>query len=368
MLVFIVRYIFDYESSFIRHCVNRVVVAAMSAEEMSLSSLSKQPAEAEATETKANLRKTHVEPKRVVDRRGLGILLVLLGALSLTLVDASAKWLLRDGMPPGQIVFIRFVFPAFMLVITFMPRHGVGVMRTRSIKLELARSFCMLGTTVTNFLALQYLPLTITGSIIFTSPLILCLLSGIALGERVDLQRWLAVLVGFIAVVIIIHPTPQSLHPAMLYSLAMAVLLALYAIFTRKLAGVDSSLTQQFYATFSGLAVSLPFAFQEWVWPQSMESWFVCALIGTVGLLGHTLYTIAHRMAPATTLAPFTYTQLIYMAAISWLIFGQGPDLYFFIGLPLLIGSGLFIWFRELQIATRGRGISARAGKLHAHE
>lgn len=348
----------------------------MSAEEISLSSPSRHPADTggEHAQEQAHRQQTShvepkcVEPKRVVDRRGLGILLVLLGAFSLTMVDASAKWLLRDGLPPGQIIFIRFILPSILLIFMFMPRHGVGVMRTRSLKLELARAFCMLGTTVTNFLALQYLPLTITGSIIFTSPLILCLLSGIALGERVDWQRWIAVLIGFVAVVIIIHPTPQSLHPAMLYSLAMAVLLALYAIFTRKLAGVDSSLTQQFYATFSGLAVSLPFAFQGWVWPQSAQSWFVCALIGIVGLVGHTLYTMAHRLAPATTLAPFTYTQLIYMAAISWPIFGQAPDMYFFVGLPLLMGSGLLIWFRELQIATRGRGISAMSRKDHAHE
>lgn len=343
---------------FFRPQLSRTTIVTMPAEEISPSS-SSIPSVGIRTDNKAvkmpRIRASQVEPKRVVDRRGLGIILVLLGALSLTLVDTSAKWLLRDGFPPGQIIFVRFLLPCILLAAIFMPRHGLAVMRTRSLKLEIIRSLCMLGTTVTNFLALQYLPLTITGSIIFTAPLILCLLSGMALGERVDLARWIAVLAGFVAVLIIIHPTPQSLHPAMLYSLAMAVLLAFYAILTRKLAGVDSSLTQQFYASFSGLLVSLPFAFQEWVWPQSVESWFFCALIGMVGLAGHTLYTMAHRFAPATTLAPFTYTQLIYMAGFSWLLFAQGPDIYFFIGLPILIGSGLFICFREWQIAMRGR-------------
>lgn len=295
-----------------------------------------------------------------LDRRGLGILLVITGSLSLTWVDSSAKWLLLHGLDAGQVIFIRFLLPCIVLSIVFLPRRGFGILRTKSPKIAFARAMCMIATTFFNFMALRYLPMTITGAIAFTSPLILCLLSGVALGERIDWQRWIAVIAGFIGVLIIISPDSVPLHPAMLYSVGMAVALAFYAIFTRKLAGVDSNVTQQFHASFAGLLFSLPFAFQEWTWPQGTWSqvaldWFFCALIGSAGLFGHTLYSAGHKFAPATTLAPFTYSQLIFMALVSWAVFQQGPDVNFFVGLPILVGSGLFIWYREVRIATRMR-------------
>lgn len=294
------------------------------------------------------------------DRRGLGILLVIAGSLSLTWVDSSAKWLMLHGIPAGQVIFIRFLLPSIVLSIVFLPRRGFGILRTKSPKIAFARAICMIAITFFNFMALRYLPMTITGAIAFTSPLILCLLSGVALGERIDWQRWIAVIAGFLGVLIIINPDSIPLHPAMLYSVCMAMALALYAIFTRKLAGIDSNVTQQFHASFAGLLFSLPFAFQEWTWPQGTWSevavdWFFCALIGTAGLFGHTLYSAGHRFAPATTLAPFTYSQLIFMALVSWAVFQQGPNINFFIGLPILVGSGLFIWYREVRIATRTR-------------
>ncbi|MGV6871531.1 DMT family transporter [Pseudochelatococcus sp. B33] len=289
------------------------------------------------------------------DRRGVGILLVIAGSMAMTGVDSSAKWLLLNGFGAGQSIFVRFLLPCIVLTLIFLPRHGLAVVRTQSLKLEVARAVSMITITGLNFMALRHLPMTITGSIAFSSPLIICLLSGFALGERIDWQRWIAVIAGFVGVLIIINPDSVPFHPAMLYSLGVAVMLAVYAILTRKLAGVDSNVTQQFYASFVGLLFSLPFAFQQWTWPQSAPEWFVCALIGTAGLLGHILYSAGHLFAPATTLAPFTYTQLIFMALVSWLVFAQGPDVSFFIGLPILVGSGLFIWFREFSIATRGR-------------
>lgn len=294
---------------------------------------------------------------RTPDRRGLGILLVIAGSLALAGVDSSGKWLITAGLPPWQVVFIRFLLPCIVLSLIFLPQRGTAVLRTRSPGLALARALSMAATTGFNFMALQHLPMTITGSIGFSSPLILCLLSGVALGERIDWQRWLAVIAGFIGVLIIINPNSVPFHPAMLYSLGTATSVAFYAIFTRKLAGVDSNVTQQFHASIAGLMISLPFAFEQWTWPQAAD-WFFCVLIGASGLFGHALYSAAHRFAPATTLAPFTYSQLIFMALVSWLVFAQAPNIGFFIGMPILVASGLFIWFREVSIATRGRSVT----------
>ncbi len=287
------------------------------------------------------------------DKRGLGILLVIVGSMALAGVDSSAKWLLVNGLGAGQVVFIRYLLPCIVLSLVFLPRDGFAVLHSRAPKIALARVVSMAAVTGFNFMALRYLPMTITGSIAFSAPLILCLMSGVALGERIDWQRWLAVIAGFIGVLIIVNPDSVPLHPAMIYSALMAVSMAFYAIFTRKLAGVDSNVSQQFHASIGGLVFSLPFAFQQWEWPHSGPDWFACVLIGTSGLVGHLLYSAGHRFAPATTLAPFTYAQLIFMALVSWVVFAQAPDIYFLIGLPILVSSGLFIWFREVQLATR---------------
>lgn len=295
-----------------------------------------------------------ISQKSIEDRRGRGVAFLLMGVLALTMIDVCAKWLVADSIPSMQVAFVRFLVPTLLMMALFLPRHGLSLMHSRAPRLEIIRALCLLATTILNFFALRYLPLTITGAIMFTSPLIVCLLSGLVLKEKLAWQQWLAMVAGFIAVLIIIQPDSASLHPAMLLSATQAVFVAIYAILTRRLAGVDSSITQQCYIVLVGLVAVTPFAFQEWVWPESPMSWAAMFGVGLASLVGHSLFTIAHRYAPVSTLAPFTYIQLAFMAMASWLFFGQRPDLYFYIGLPILIGSGLYVWYHGYRHAVRG--------------
>ncbi len=283
----------------------------------------------------------------IEERRLLGIGFMLVGYLMFTVVDSCAKWLLMHGMPNTEVVFIRYAGQLLLVSALFLPSRGVELVRTRSWKLEVVRGLSLLGSTICNFWAIVFLPLTVTSSIMFTMPLILTALSIPLLGETVGWRRWLAIVVGFLGVLVIVQPGGDAFHPAVLLSLAAALFTALYNLLTRKLAGVDSATTQQFYAGFVATLCVIPFAFGGWTWPTDAAGWFALVMIGSAALIGHQFLTTAHRFAPASVLAPFGYVQIFFMTASSWLIFNQPPDVWVFVGAPIVIGSGLYIWLRE---------------------
>lgn len=281
------------------------------------------------------------------------ILILLLAQSILIFLDVSAKWLSISGMPTTEIMFARYGIHVGLLLMLVLPMRGWDLFRTGNWKLEVARGLCLLGSTGGNFLAMRYLPLTVTGALLFTSPIMVCALSGPLLGETVGWRRWLAIGVGFLGTLVIIRPGTEAFHPAALLSLFAAFAGALFGIATRKLAGVDSAMTQQFYAGGIALVAVTPFAFGEWAWPSQPISWVAFFMLGTAGVLGHLLISVAHRFATPATLAPFNYLQLLYLAIASWLIFNQPPDRWFFLGAAIIIGSGLYIWLRERNLHRR---------------
>ena len=210
-----------------------------------------------------------------------------------------------------------------------------------------------IGASVCFLTALFNMPLANATAIIQSVPLAVTLGAALVYGESVGWRRWLAILTGFVGVLVIVQPGSDAFHPATFLSLASAFFTALYMLLNRKLAGVDSVTTQQFYAAFIATICILPLAFGMggWVWPSDPAGSAAFVAIGAVALTGHQLITTAHRYAPASILAPFGYSQIIFMTASSWLIFNEPPDIWVFVGAPIVIGSGLYIWLRERQLA-----------------
>jgi drug/metabolite transporter (DMT)-like permease len=293
-----------------------------------------------------------VTVRPIEERRLLGIGFVLVGYLMFTVIDSCAKWLMQSGLPSTEVVFVRYAGQLILVSALFLPPRGKELLTTRSPWLEIARGLCLMGSTIANFTAILFLPLTVTASISFTTPLILCALSIPLLGEQVGWRRWLAILVGFVGVLIIVQPGTAAFHPAIFLSLVGAFFTALYFLLTRKLAGIDAVTTQQFYAALVATICLVPLViFGGWVWPQDAAGWFAFVMIGTAALVGHQFLTTAHRFAPASVLAPFGYFQIIFMTASSWLIFNQPPDIWIYVGAPIVIASGFYIWLRERQLS-----------------
>jgi drug/metabolite transporter (DMT)-like permease len=238
------------------------------------------------------------------------------------------------------------------------------LLRSENLRLELLRGLVLTGSTAANFVAISHLPLTVTGSILFSVPIIVCALSVPLLGEHVGWRRWGAIVVGFAGVLVIIRPGSDAFSVYVFFSLMAVSCYAFYNISNRLLAGVDAASTQQFYSGLVATICVAPFAFAvgDWTWPQELSTGLAFALIGVLGAVGHQLFSTAHRFAPASTLAPFIYAQMIYLTASSWIVFGEPPDAWILLGAPLVVGSGLYIWLRERQLAALRRQFAVGEG------
>lgn len=260
--------------------------------------------------------------------------------------DTIAKWV-NQSMDPVVTVWARYLSGAFMTALVINPHNTPGVLRSRRLPLQLLRSLLLLGSTICNFIALKYLQLVETTSITFATPLIVALLAGPFLGEWVGKRRLIAIGVGFIGVLIITRPGMGLMHPAVLLSIANAICYALFIIVTRMLASRDSTATTMLYSSVAGvilLAPAIPFF---WTAPPTLATWIGLISIGAGATFGQWMLVLAHSRAPAAILAPFIYTQIIWMLALGYLIFGDWPDLWTFVGAGIVIASGLYLLSRE---------------------
>ena len=287
------------------------------------------------------------------DKPTLGISLMLLAYFCFSCIDTSAKWLVLRGFPVIQVAFMRY-FGHFIISLGIIFKGGISAERlgTPKIGLVIFRGLLLLVGTVANFLALKYISLTLTSTIMFSAPLIICALSGPLLGERVGVWRWSAVGVGFIGVLVAMRPFDESFHWAMLLSLMTTVSFALYTILTRKLSDQVASETLQLYGGGIGSMVLLPFAIHSWQMPETGLQWGLMLLLGFLGWLGHQLMTRAHGLADASRLTPYMYVFFLYMTFWSLWIFDTLPDGWTLAGAAIIITSGLVVWFRE-TLASR---------------
>lgn len=285
------------------------------------------------------------------ERRLLGIGLALAAYFMFTGIDSSAKWLGLVGLSAVQIVFLRYAIHLCLVAAIHLPRHGRALVHTGSLKLQFFRALTLLGATGCNFVAVQYLPLTVTGAIAFTVPLLICALSIPMLGETVGWRRWTAIGIGFLGVLVIVRPGTDAFHPASLLCLVAALSTAFYMLLTRRVSAFDSPATSQFYVGIFATVALLPFVLFLWSWPTTPDGWLAFFTVGLFGFLGHQLITMASGLAPASVLAPFSYFQIIFMALASWLIFNQPPDFWLYVGAPIVILSGLYIWLRERSLS-----------------
>ena len=292
-----------------------------------------------------------VSARPVEDRRSLAIGMMLLAFACFTGLDSSAKWLVTEtSMSPWAAVFARYAVHLGIVAAILLPQQGFNSLASRAPIRETLRAILLLASTMCNFVAVQFLPLTMTSTIFFAIPAFVTILSIPILGEQVGWRRWAAILVGFCGILIVTRPWTGAFHWAMLVALCAALCASVYQILTRMLAGIDSAHTQQFYAGLIATLGVAPLAWMHWQTPEGSLAWVLFLTMGIYGWLGHQMLTVAHRYAPASLLAPFVYVQLLYMTASSWIIFNQPPTIWILAGAPVVMASGFYIWWRERQL------------------
>lgn len=275
-----------------------------------------------------------------------GIVLACIGLVFFTILDASAKYA-GQYVSALEIAWARYALSLVFAAAVLQPWRHLADYVTRRPLVQLLRATFLLGSTVLNFYALRYLQLAETISIVFAMPLIVTALAGPVLGEHIGPRRWAAVVVGFIGVLIVVNPQPSTFQPAALFSVAGACCFAGYALTTRMLSATDSASGMLIYASlFATIALTPVLPFQASLPP----SWTVVAaliLTGVAGAVGHWFIIHANRLAPASVLAPFNYTQLVWMVAAGYFLFGDLPGTNTLIGAAIIVASGLYILYRE---------------------
>lgn len=268
-------------------------------------------------------------------------------------LDTSAKYLAtRAELPVVELVWVRFL-GQFLIMLTLLSALPLkALLGTRKLTLELVRSFLMVSTTAFNFLALQYLRLDQTITVVFLAPLVVALLAGPLLGEWVGWRRLIAILVGFLGILIVVRPGVASLPPAFGFAFGAMLAYALFILLTRHLAAYDGPIAMLFFSILLGTFALAPFAIWQWVWPTTTLQWLLLPLLGILGGTGHYLFIHAYRLAPASTIAPFLYLQLLSMVGFGYIVFNDLPDVWTLAGSAVIIGSGIYLIHRERVTRT----------------
>jgi len=277
-----------------------------------------------------------------------GILLIVAAVSTFALMDTTAKYLSRTYPVPG-IVWARYAAQTLFLVVVLAPQLRLGLLRTRRPALQLLRGGILAASTVFFFSALALMPIAEAVAITFLSPLLLTAASAWLLKERVRRSAWAALLAGFIGVLIIIRPGGGVFTPAAILPILTAVSFAAYQLLTRKLAGVDSTMTTLFYSAIVGTLLLAPGLPLYWRFPESGFDAALFAVLGVLASAGHFVLIRAFEHAPPSVLAPFVYSQLVAVLVLGYLVFGDFPDGWSLLGMAIIVLAGAWIAARQAR-------------------
>ncbi len=276
----------------------------------------------------------------------LGIALNLAAVSVFPFLDSVAKILGQQGVPTFEIVWARQFSGLLLLTPLLLAAEGRQSLIPKSPRLNMLRALFIMLSTVGFFGALKFQGLAETLAIYFVQPLLVTMLAPFLLSEKVGLRRWMAVLIGFVGVLIIIRPGFQSLNPGVFLSLFAGLCSAIALILTRKVAGGASAMATTVHANFYGTVMTSMIVIFFWQTPTPMQIGLFI-LTGVFGTLGNYLTLKAFTYAEASLLAPFGYAEMVNAVILGWYIFGDFPDRWTFVGVAILIACAIYISYRE---------------------
>ena len=280
-----------------------------------------------------------------------GIVMMCFAVLCFATMNTLVKDL-RGELPVVEIIWGRYFFH-FALILVLFPRRIPTLLNSDDKGLEIARSVLVLLATACMFVALGFMPLADAVAITFVGPLLIVALSALILRETVGPRRWGAVIVGFIGVLVIIRPGAGAFQLAALLPVGVAFFYALFQIITRHLSHRSDPLNMLFYTALVGalaMSVIVPF---DWQTPTAAQ-WLMLIAVGFLGGLGHYAIIKAYERSEAALVAPFAYTEIIWVTSLGLLVFGDFPDLFTFAGTAIIVASGVYVLHRERKARAAG--------------
>jgi drug/metabolite transporter (DMT)-like permease len=258
--------------------------------------------------------------------------------------DTISKYL-STSLPIVEFLWIRYVLFLIMAMVlaTHRPR---GHLKPRNPGLQLTRGLCVAGSSVLFVYGVRQMTMAQATTISFLSPLLITILSIPLLGETIGPRRWAAVAAGMVGMLVVVRPGMGGFQPAALFGVASSACWALALIITRKISSSDTPQTTVLWSAAIGTAVLTLMLPLEAVWPNPKQLG-LSLVMGTVASGGQWLVILAHRIAPASLLAPFFYGQLLWVTGLGFLVFGNLPDQWTLTGAGIIIASGLYTAHRE---------------------
>lgn len=279
-----------------------------------------------------------------------GILLLVISNLCLAGMDAVSKTLIQS-YDVTQILWVRYMFFAgFTAALAWRSRRGKGGLRAafkaKRPWLNMFRAALLVVEIGLFVVAFGHMKLVAVHAIAAICPLMITALSALVLGEKVGPRRWAAVAAGFVGMLLILRPGFAVFDPWALLPLAGAALFAVYQILTKILGRVEQTDTIMLYTGWVGLVLTSFLGPVYWVDPDPL-GWGLLVLAGLMGVSAHLLLIQALAIAEASVLQPFNYSLLVWASMVGFLIFGELPDLWTAAGAVIIVGSGLYVWWRE---------------------
>jgi drug/metabolite transporter (DMT)-like permease len=278
------------------------------------------------------------------------------------LLDVGAKLAAENGVPVGQITTARFVVQtALMLPVVLLMRLPVAL-SGKALAYTTIRALLLLVSTFAFVSGIQVMPLADALAIVFVEPFILLILGHFLFGDQVGPRRIAACAVGFIGVLFVIQPSLAAFGLVALWPLATAVLFALYMLVTRSISTWMHPVTMQFHTSWTGLLLCLPVMVLaegsaipslDPIWPQGWN-WLWLFMVGFWAAVSHMCMTYALKFAPSATLAPLHYFEIVTAVILGYLIFDDFPNAMTFVGIAIIVASGLYIIHRE-RLAARDK-------------
>jgi drug/metabolite transporter (DMT)-like permease len=241
----------------------------------------------------------------------------------------------------------------FGLAVLLARRAPRRALRPNNPKLQILRGLAVTGSSVLFVFGVRQMSMAEATTISFLSPLLITILSIPLLGEVVGVRRWGAVLVGMLGVLIVVRPGTGGFQPAAFWGMASSFCWAAALIITRKIATTDQPTTTLLCSAGIGAVVLTFLVPLAWTWPTASQ-WALVLLLGVFSSLGQWMVILAHRQAPASLLAPFSYSQLIWATTLGFLVFGALPDRWTLVGAAVIVASGLYTAHRE-RVRARER-------------
>ena len=281
-----------------------------------------------------------------------GPALMLAGMLMFSLNDAMGKWLVASyGI--GQVILIRSL-AALVILAPFLWSAGLkSVFRVERPLMQAARVFFSTMEVFAFYFAVMYLPLADVMTYWLAAPIYVAAASPFLLGEKVGWRRWTAIAIGFVGVIIALNPSEAIFSPPAIISILGTLAFAFMMISGRSLRGTpDRSLV--FFQISGALIAGVLVAPFDWSPITSTTDLGLLFLLGIVAMTAHVMVNRALKISDAATVAPLQYTLLLWAVVFGWLFFGDVPHTGMVLGAALIVGSGLFIFFREQQLKKRG--------------